>query len=344
MRYLRIKHIFFTSILILTFCSGKAQQLPFYKVSIFEEEGFFSKTVFPFNPAFIKAKKVKTIVLGNKENTGRDYHYSFDINGRLTCFTILQREDEKTDTAFYTTYRYIPSGNADYIASIDYHDGLVRVSKYAYNNEGKIKTIRNFTLDADMPGGAQKSNIMNYQTVPGTYATFINGTGPDEAFYESRIIANDFSSVHYRYYSENGFTAEEQIELFDFKKKYGTTDTCSGRQTYYYKDGVPVIYFLHSSCSKKKTPDKFYSYQKGLLTSIQENPSLSDARNERYSYDRHQNLILMNNEWGGEVVSSLIMTYTHSGFLKSIQRKSTSAKEAVYFEDRILVATYTFYP
>ncbi|MCF3112075.1 hypothetical protein LL912_25025 [Niabella sp. CC-SYL272] len=344
MKYLRINHLFLTSIFILTVCSGIAQAPPFYKVTPFEEEGYFSKTVFTFNPEFIKAKKVNTVVLRDREKTGRDYHYAFDPNGRTVHFITFQREDIKADTVFYTIYGYTASGNTDYIAQIDYHDGLVRVKKYVYNENGKHAVVRNFTLDADLPGRSQKSSIMNYETIPGTYTAFLKGNVPDDLYYEKLIAEHNFTSRHYRYYIENGFTAEEQTEHFDFKKKYQADDTCSGRQTYYYKDERPTIRFIHSNCDEKKTPDEFYSYEKGLLTGIRENPHRPDPRNEQYRYDKHQNLVQMENQWGGQIVSALIMTYDSKGFLKSIQRKSASAKAADYFEDRVLELTYTFYP
>ncbi|MCD2425487.1 hypothetical protein LQ567_22070 [Niabella pedocola] len=343
MKYLRINHLFLTSIFILTVCSGIAQTPPFYKVTPFEEEGYFSKTVFPFNPAFIKSKKVKTLVLYDQDKTGRDYHYSFDTNGRTTGFITLQREGEKTDTVFYTVYGYTATGNTDYTAQIDYHNGLVRTSKYAYNEEGTLSVIRNFTLDADMPGRPQKGSIMNYQTVPGSYRSLINGHAPGDAFYEKQIEENNFSSRHYRYYTENGANAVEQTEIFDFKKQYQDRDTCSSRKTFYYKNGVPVLLFLHRDCDAKLTPSEYYNYQNGLLTGIRENPNRPDPRNEQYSYDKHQNLMRMENEWGGQVVSTLTMTYDNRVFLKSIQRKSASAKVADYFEDRVLEVTYTFY-
>lgn len=347
MKDLRIKHLFITSLLtsivMMAGYVGNAQTVPFYKITPFKEEGYFSKTVFAFNPDFIKAKKIKALVLADKSKSGRDYHYSFDTDGRTTGFITLQRKGEKTDTVFYTMYGYTASGNTSYIARIDYHDGLVRVNKYVYNDEGKVAVIRNFTLDADIPGRSQKGSIMNYQTIPGTYTALINGRFPDEAFYQKRITENDFSSIHYRYYTENGFTAAEQTTLFDFKKKYQDKDTCSSRQTYYYKEALPVLHFLHINCDGKKIPDEFYTYQKGLLTGIRENPDRPDPRNEQYRYDNHQNLVRMENEWGGQIVSSLIMIYDNKGFLKSIQRKSALAKIADYFEDRVLDVTYTFY-
>ncbi|MBZ4187427.1 hypothetical protein [Niabella beijingensis] len=332
-----------TSISITATYTTHAQTIPFYKVTPFEEEGYFSKTVFSFNPDFIKAKKIKNLVLRDKGRAGRDYHYSFDTNGRTTGFITLQRKDEKTDTVFYTAYGYTTSGSMDYTAQIDYHDGLVGIGKYAYDKEGKLSVIRNFTLDADLPGRSQKGSIMNYRTVPGTYTALIKGNAPDDAFYEKQIAENDFSSRHYRYYTENGANVEEQTELFDFKKKFQDKDTCSSRKTYYYKNGLPVLLFLHRDCDAKLTPSEYYSYQKGLLTGIRENPNRPDPRNEQYSYDKNQNLVRMENEWGGQIVSALTMTYDTNGFLKSIQRKSALAKVADYFEDRVLEVTYTSY-
>ena len=333
----------FSGAIMTTAYTGHAQTPPFYKVTPFEEEGYFSKTVFPFNPDFIKAQKVKTLVLRDNNNAGRDYHYSFDANGRTTGFTTLHREGEKTDTVFYTVHGYTTSGSRDYTAQIDYHDGLVRVGKYAYNKEGRLSVIRNFTLDADIPGRPQKGSIMNYQVIPGTYTALINGNAPNDAFYEKQIAENNFSSRRYRYYTENGASAEEQTEVFDFKKKYQDKDTCSSRKTYYYKNGLPVLLFLHRDCDAKLTPSEYYSYQKGLLTGIRENPGQPDPRNEQYSYDKNQNLARMENEWGGQIVSTLTMTYNNEGFLTSIQRKSAFAKAADYFEDRLLEVTYTFY-
>ena len=153
---------------------------------------------------------------------------------------------------------------------------------------------------------------------------------------------NDFSSLQYRYYTENEFEAEERTEYFNFSKNSGNLDTCYQKKTYYYVKGYPAVLFLHNGCAVEKTPSELYQFKDGLLLQLTDVPSSLDSKTEKYVYDQNRNLKLMEDIWNGRKVSELEMRYDEKGFLISIQRKSDAAK-AHYFEDRTLKAIYSFY-
>ncbi|ULT23309.1 hypothetical protein KUH03_29485 [Sphingobacterium sp. E70] len=47
---------------------------------------------------------------------------------------------------------------------------------------------------------------------------------------------------------------------------------------------------------------------------INETNASIEPRNEKYTYDKNKNLVLMENSWNGQKVSELIMTYNKKAF------------------------------
>ncbi|QQT54503.1 hypothetical protein I6I98_04380 [Sphingobacterium multivorum] len=330
--------------LILFFCivaAGKAQVLPFYNVTPLEDDDYFTKTVFSFNPAFMKGNKVKSILLQSEEKVGMTYIYNLNPDGMVVSTTSIRYNNEKPDTAFYTRYYYNLNGLIDKKARIDYSNGIVKVSSFQYNKNNKIDIIRTFTLNAQMPNRPQNNDWQGEQ-FPGVDNVILEGALPDESLWKKMTANNDFSSLQYRYYTENEFEAEERTEYFNFSKNSGSSDTCYQKKTYYYLKGHPVVLFLHNGCAVEKTPSELYQFKDGLLVQLTDAPSSLDPKTEKYVYDQNRNLKLMEDSWNGRKVSELGMSYDEKGFLIFIQRKSDATK-AHYFEDRILKAIYGFY-
>lgn len=322
---------------------SKAQLIPFYTVTPFEEENYFTKTVFPFNPTFIKHNKVKSITLKNSTEIGMNYSYGFNPNGQVTTITVVRQDKEKLDTAFYTRYYFHTNGLLDKKAKIDYRDGIVKVSAYQYDEKTRIDKIQIFALNAQMPNRPQRNDWQG-ESVPGVDKTVLQGTLPDQNLLNKMASENQFSSWHYRYYAKDKFEAEERTEYFDFLKQNGSPDTCYQKKTFYYLKNNPVALFLHNGCADKTIPSVLYQFKEGLLLA-QTEPSSSnlEPKNEKYSYDKNKNLVLMEDIWNGQKTSELIMIYDKKGFLTTIERKSTTPKMVDYFEDRTLKITYSFY-
>jgi hypothetical protein len=334
---------FFTGLLFC--CSvfvSKAQVSPFYTVTPFEEDGYFSKTVFPFNPAFLKSNKVKSISLKYNDEEGMNYRYHFTLNGLLESMTAMRYSKEKTDTAFYTLYYYNANGLVDKKARIDYHDGIVTMSCYQYDEKNRTDIIRIFSLNSQMPNRLTNSDWQG-EPAPFIDKTILQGGLPNESVLRRMTTEHEFSSWRYRYYTKDKFEAEERTEYYDFRKQNGNQDTCAQKITYYYFDRLPVALFLHTGCADKTMPSELYRYQEGLLAEKTDAPGSLEPKTEKYSYNKNKNLVLMEDIWNGEKVSELIMSYDKKGFLMAIQRKSAGAKAIHYFEDRVLKATYTFY-
>ncbi|WP_286753435.1 MULTISPECIES: hypothetical protein [Sphingobacterium] len=320
---------------------GKAQVLPFYNVAPLEEDDYFTKTVFSFNPTFMKSNKVMRILLQSEEKIGMKYIYNFNPEGMIVSMTSIRYNNENVDTAFYTRYSYNLHGLTDKKARIDYSNGIVKVSSYQYNKNNKVDIIRTFTLNAQMPNRSHNNDWQGEQ-VRGVDNMILKGTFPDESLWKKMTANNDFSSLQYRYYTENEFEAEERTEYFNFSKNSGNSDTCYQKKTYYYLKGHPAVLFLHHGCAVKKTPSELYQFKDGLLLQLSDAPAAVDPKTEEYVYDQNRNLKLMEDIWNGRKVSELGMVYDEKGFLISIQRKSDAAK-ADYFEDRTLKVTYSFY-
>lgn len=344
MMHLKHKLIsFLTCILIGSMMIAvKAQEIPFYTVSPFEEEGYFTKTVFPFNPAFIKKNKVKSIALKNNEKTGTKYLYHFNPNGSMESMTTIRYHKEEADTAFYTRYYYNAQGLIDKEARIDYRDGIVKISSYQYNKKNRIDIIRIFSLNAQMPNRLQNSDWLG-EPVPGADKIVLRGALPDESLWKKMTSENQFSSWQYRYYTDQQFEAEERTEYFNFQKNNDNPDPCHQKKTYYYLSSLPVGLFLHNGCAAKKIPSEQYRFKDGLLSEITDAPASLEPKTERYTYDKNKNLVLMEDLWNGQKVSELEMIYDKKGFLTSIQRKSDAMDMVQYFQDRTLMLTYSFY-
>ncbi|MFE2862001.1 MULTISPECIES: hypothetical protein [Sphingobacterium] len=333
---------FLTLMLFIGFVAvGKAQVLPFYNVNPLEDDDYFTKTVFSFNSNFIKSNKVKRILLQGEEKIGMKYIYDFNPDGTIVSMRSIRYNNEKPDTAFYTRYSYNSDGFIDKKARIDYSNGIVKVSSYQYNKNNKVDIIRTFTLNAQMPNRPQNNDWQGEQ-VRGVDRMILEGVLPDESIWKRMTANNDFSSLQYRYYTENEFEAEERTEYFNFSKNSGNLDTCYQKKTYYYVKGYPAVLFLHNGCAVEKTPSELYQFKDGLLLQLTDVPSSLDSKTEKYVYDQNRNLKLMEDIWNGRKVSELEMRYDEKGFLISIQRKSDAAK-AHYFEDRTLKAIYSFY-
>jgi len=320
---------------------GKAQMISFYQVTPVEIPGYFTKTIFPFNPTFMKGNRVKSVTLKSQEN-GISNHYTFDSNGLLENITMSRYNQEKIDTVFYTAYHYQKNGLVTREARIDYHSGIVTIKVYGYDEKKRIDNIRIFSLNAQIPNRTQNNDWMG-EPVPGLDQIILKGSWPDENLLNNMINENKFSSWRYRYFTENNFEAEERTEFFDFVKNGGSQDTCHQKITYYYFDNHPIVQFLHSGCAAKTIPSEQYEFKDGLLLAINETDASVEPRSEKYTYDNNKNLILMQNSWNGQKVSELIMTYNKKGFLTTIERKSETAKMAHYFEDRSLDLNYTFF-
>jgi hypothetical protein len=330
--------------LILFFCTvtvGKAQVVPFYNVTPMEDNDYFTKTIFSFNPIFIKINKVKSILLQSEEKIGIKYIYNFNPDGMIVSMTSIRHNNKKTDTAFYTRYFYNLNGLIDKKARIDYTNGIVKVSGYQYNKNNKIDIIRTFTLNAQMPNRLQNNGWQGEQ-LPGADKIILKGTLPAESLWKKMTANNDFSSLQYRYYTENEFEAEERTEYFNFSKNSGNPDTCYQKKTYYYLKERPTVLFLHNGCTVEKIPSELYQFKEGLLVQLSDAPFSLDPKTEQYVYDQNRNLKLMEEIWNGQKVSELGMSYDEKGFLISVQRKSDAAK-AEYFEDCILKVIYSFY-
>lgn len=340
----KYKFISFLTVLFICFTivHAKAQTASFYITVPFEEENYFTKTVFPFNPVFIKNNKVKSIVLKDKGEYGINYTYDFNPKGQMVSITNIRYEKESTDTTFYTRYYYNPKGLIDKKARIDYRDGVVRISSYQYDEKNRIDKILIFSLNSKMPNRSQNSDWLA-ESVPGLDKMVIGGTLPNESLFNEMITQNEFSSWQYCHYIENKFEVEERTEYFDFLKKNDNADTCYQKKTYYYLSGLPVALFLHNGCADKTTPSELYHFNEGFLSTLSDSPNNMEPKNEQYSYNKDKNLVLMEDIWSGQKVSELIMSYNKKGFLKTIQRKSDTAKMSQYFEDRILEVTYRFY-
>ncbi len=321
--------------------TGNAQVASFYQVTPVEIEGYFTKTIFPFNSTFMKENRVKNVTIKSQEN-GIANHYAFDSNGLLASINITRFNKEKIDTVFFTAYNYNTNGLVAREARIDCHNGTVKIKLYGYDEKNRIDNIRIFSLNAQMPNRTQNNDWMG-EPVPGLDQIILKGSWPDENLLNNMINENKFSSWRYRYFTENKFEAEERTEFFDFVKNGGSQDTCHQKMTYYYLNNHPIVQFLHSGCAAKTIPSEQYDFKDGLLLAITETNASIEPRNEKYTYDKNKNLVLMQNSWNGQKVSELIMTYNKKGFLTTIQRKSETAKMAHYFEDRILDLSYTFY-
>ncbi|QIH32630.1 hypothetical protein [Sphingobacterium sp. DR205] len=320
---------------------GMAQMESFYHVTPMAIEGYFTKTIFPFNPTFIKAKKVKSITVKSREN-GIFNCYTFNSNGLLMSISMTRYDQEKKDTVFYTTYSYQANGFIAKEARIDYHSGIVKIKVYGYDEKNRIDNIRIFSLNAQMPNQTQNNDWMG-EPVAGVDQLILKGSWPEEKLLNNMIRENKFSSWQYRYYTENKFEVEERTEFFDFMKNGGSQDTCYQKITYYHLNNHPIAQFLHFGCAAKTIPSEQYEFKEGLLSEIHETDADVAAKSEKYSYDKNRNLLSMQNIRNGQKVSELIMTYNQKGFLTTIQRKSETAKMAQYFEDRILDLSYTFY-
>jgi len=344
MLYSKYKLIsFLTSIFICCIIfNGKAQVKPFYTVMPFEEEIYFTKTVFPFNSSFMKNHKVKSIVLKNNDENGINYIYNFNPDGQVVSITNIRHNKEKRDTTFYIRNYYNPKGLIDKKASIDYNNGIVKISSYQYDEKNRIDKIRFFSLNSEMPNRLQNSGWLG-ESYPGVDKIVILGTLPNENLLNKMIEENSFSSWHYRYYNENKFEIEECTEYYDFLKKNDNQETCNQKKTYYYLDGIPVALFLHDGCADKTTPSKLYQFKEGFLSALADAPNSIEPQSEKYTYNKNKNLVLMEDIWSAQKVSELVMTYDKKGFLTTIQRKSDTAKMSHYFEDRILNITYSFY-
>jgi hypothetical protein len=320
---------------------GKAQVQPFYNIAPLEDDDYFTKTVFSFNPTFMKSNKVMRILLQSEEQIGMSYIYNFNTDGMIVSMTSIRYDNEKLDTAFYTRYAYNLHSLIDKKARIDYSNGIVKISSYQYSKNNKVDVIRTFTLNAQMPNRRQ-NNDWQGEHVLGVDNMILKGKFPDESLWKQMRANNDFSSVQYRYYTENKFEVEERTEYFNFSKNSGNLDTCYQKKTYYYLKGYPAVLFLHHGCTVEKTPSELYQFKDGLLLQLSDAPSSLDPRIEKYVYDQNRNLKLVEDIWDGRKVSELEMSYDEKGFLISIQRKSDAAK-ANYFEDRTLKVTYSFY-
>ncbi|AZA76458.1 hypothetical protein EG347_02415 [Chryseobacterium sp. G0186] len=322
--------------------TGKAQGIPFYTVSPFKDEGYFTKTVFPFNPAFMKTNKVKSILLKSDEDIGTKYIYNFTPNGSMESMTTIRYDKEKIDTAFYARYFYNAKGLIDKKARIDYRDGIVRINSYQYDQKNRIDIIRNFSLNSQMPNRQQNSDWQR-EVIPRVDKMILKGSLPKDSLWKRMIAENSFSSWQYRYYTENKFEAEERTEYFNFQKNNGNSDTCHQKETYYYLNGHPAGLFLHNGCGAKTSPTEVYQFKDGLLLQLTNAPSSSESKIEKYTYNASMNLVLMEDLWSGQKVSELEMTYDEKGFLTSILRKSKEMNMIHYFQDRNLKVTYSFY-
>lgn len=333
---------FLSLILICGIMVCKAQIVPFYKVSPFEDDDYFTKTVFPFNPAFMKSNKVKSILLKSDEQAGTRYLYNFNPNGFIESMITLRYNKEKTDTAFYARYYYNTNGLIGKKARIDYWNGIVTINSYQYDNKNKINTIRIFSLNSQMPNRSQHNDWQG-EPVPGVDKMILKGSLPNENLWKKMMAENAFSSWQYRYYTEDKFEAEERTEYFNFQKNSENSDFCHQKKTYYYLNGHPAGLFLHNGCEPKKTPSEIYQFKEGLLSQLAEVPSSSDSKTEKYTYNTDKNLILLEDLWGGQKVSELEMIYDEKGFLTSIERKSKDMNMIQYFQDRNLKISYSFY-
>lgn len=334
---------FLTLILVWSIMiSSKAQGIPFYTVSPFEDEGYFTKTVFPFNPAFMKANKVKSILLKSDDEIGTNYLYSFTPNGSMESMTTIRYNKGKIDTAFYARYFYNTKGLIDKKARIDYRDGIVRINSYQYDQKNRIDIIRNFSLNSQMPNRQQNSDWQG-EPVPGVDKMILKGSLPNESLWKKMTAENAFSSWQYRYFTENKFEAEERTEHFNFQKNSENSETCHQKETYYYLNGHPAGLFLHNGCEVKTRPTEIYQFKDGLLLQVTNAPSGPESKIEKYTYDTNRNLVLMEDLWSGQKVSELEMAYDKKGFLTSIQRKSKEMNMIQYFQDRTLKVTYSFY-
>lgn len=341
--YLKHQFIsFLTWILLCASLSGKSQKPSFYTVTPFQDDDYFTKTVFPFNPAFIKEKRIKSISFKYHAEKGVDYVYDFNSDGLVASMAATHYDKEKTDTVFYTRYDYNTKGQISKKARIDYRDGLVKMSRYRYDEKNRIDIISIFSLNSQMPNRQQNSGWQG-EPAPGVDKIILAGNFPDESLLDKMTLANEFSSWRYRYYTKDRFEAEERTEYYDFMKQHNNPDTCAQKETYYYLNGLPVVLFLHTGCAEKTLPSEMYQYKEGLLTEKKDSPTSLELKNEKYSYDKNNNLVLMENIWKGQKVSELIMTYDKKGFLVAIQRKSATAEASHYFQDRALKLTYTFY-
>lgn len=344
MIYPKLKPTYLLTLILV--CSivivGKAQVTPFYNVAPFEEDDYFTKTVFPFNPTFMKSNKVKSILLKSDEKMGTKYIYNFNPDGFIESMITIRYDNKETDTAFYTRYYYKVQGLIDKKARIDYRNGIVNVSSYRYDKKNKIDLIRIFLLNSQMPNRLQNSDGQG-EPVPGVDKMILNGSLPNEDLWKRLTAENEFSSWQYRYYTENKFEAEERTEYFNFRKKNGSADTCYQKKTYYYLNGLPAVLFLHNGCAAEKAPFEVYQFKEGLMLQLTDAPSSSDSKIEKYTYDKNRNPIRMEDIWSGQKVSELEMSYDEKGFLTTIQRKSEAVNMIQYFQDRIVKATYNFY-
>ena len=341
---MKYKLNFFLTALLLSGCVlvSKAQVTPFYTVAPFEEDDYFTKTVFPFNPAFVKSNRVKSILLKYDAENGMSYVYNFNPNGFVESMTAMRYDKEETDTAFYTRYYYNAKGLVDKKAKIDYRDGIVKMSCYQYDERNRVDIIRIFSLNSQMPNRPTNSS---WQGAPAPLIdkTILQGDLPDDSLLKRMVAENEFSSWRYRYYTKDKFEAEERTEYYDFRKQHNNPDTCAQKITYYYLNGLPVVLFLHTGCAGKTLPSELYKYNEGLLAEKNDSPTNLEPKSEKYSYNKSKNLVLMEDIWKGEKVSELVMSYDRKGFLTAIQRRSGGANTSRFFEDRLLKATYTFY-
>jgi hypothetical protein len=343
-----IRSIYLLAYTLIVFLFGgsislsNAQAIPFYRVTPFDEEEYFTKTVFSFNPAFIKKMKVQTISLRNNASKGMSYYYGFSREGLVEQITTIRSNRGKTDTAFYKRYYYDEKGRVEKSATIDYNDGIVKITSYWYREDNLMDITRTFVLNSGMPGRPQ-DNSWYGTPAPGIDKVVLQGTPPDNNMLEKMISEHNFSSCRYRHYAHEEYDAEERTELDDSRMLYGKTDTCVRRFTYYYLQGRPVSRYYNENCSETKLPSEVYQYKQGLLTEKANMPDALQPRKEQYTYDKNKNLVLMEDIWSGKKVSELIMTYDKKGFLTAIQRKSQTAEAVSYFEDRILTPGYTFY-
>jgi hypothetical protein len=321
----------------------KAQVVePFYIATPFDEEIYFTKTAFPFNPSFMKNNKVKSIVLKNNDENGINYIYDFNPDGQVVSITNIQYNKERIDTTFYIRHYYNTKGLIDKEARIDYNNGIVKISSYQYDEKNRIDKIRIFSLNSEMPNRLQNSGWLG-ESAPGVDKIVTLGALPNENLLNKMIAENSFSSWQYRYYNENRFEVEERTEYFDFLKHNDNQETCNQKKTYYYLNKRPAVLFLHNGCSDKTTPSELYQFKEGFLSTLADAPNSIEPKSEKYTYNKNKNLVLMEDIWSEQKVSELVMTYDKKGFLTTIQRKSDTVKMTQYFEDRILKISYSFY-
>jgi hypothetical protein len=310
---------------------------------------------FPFNSSYCKKRKIKKITFFSASNKGKTApsFFEFDRDGRLMADVSLYANQEKgtMDTIQAYFYSYVAGTNRVH-KKIEKNatavaDGRVyyKFTFYCYDVKGRLVREESFSLQEWMPP-VEKLQPDTEPQPPGTgMVSFdkrtINGEPIDKGIFEKLLTDNDFTSWRYSYAVKDSLDITEAMEVYDFSKKYGQTDTCKIVKIYHCWHQIPVMLLSQYECKGSAVPDEYYHYNADtLLTEIKAATDYK-PRDTKFTYDSRKRMVLLENIWSGSKVSEMRMLYDDKGFLKKMIRQS--ARNANYFMDTELVLEYEFF-